>query len=145
MNTRMKIALGCYSVYFLVYSVIGVVYFFSTKIMPYHETVLGTSWEQVVPRFQILFLSSLNLIGVLTFCTCLAGFILLLIPFRKGEIWVKWTIPVMCLPTAFFSTYLTLIFHSNYMASTPWLLLLIIDFIFIVGFLLSIIKQKQTS
>jgi hypothetical protein len=116
----------------------GLIYTFSSQIMPYHQQVIGMKWEEVNPQFQMLFLAFLNGSGMAMFSLGLAIIILLFFPFRRGEIWSRWAIPVIYLPGSIYVLYIARNLHINTQASTPWLFLTILILIAIAGIICSI-------
>ncbi len=54
--------------------------------MPYHSEALGSSWSDVGPKTQVLILALMRVAGGGFLATGLAMFILLIIPFRAGDI-----------------------------------------------------------
>lgn len=57
MNWRIRIAFCCYLLVGLVYMAFGAVYFFSSRLMPYHEAVLPVKWNTLDQRIQVMFVS----------------------------------------------------------------------------------------
>ena len=54
--------------------------------MPYHSEALGSSWSDVEPKTQVLILALMRVAGGGFLATGLAISILLIIPFRAGDI-----------------------------------------------------------
>ena len=142
MNTKMKIAFACYMLVALISVLIGLRYFFSSEIMQYHQEVIGMSWADVQPRFQKMFLAFMNGAGLSLFTQGLALIILLFIPFRRGEIWARWAIPALILPSFSFLQYVTVYLKSTTQASTPWELPAIILLLTIAAIPLSYARSK---
>jgi len=145
MNKKMKISFLCYLLVALVSMGFGIVYFLSSQIMPYHQQVIGMEWSEVAPRFQMMFLVLLNGSGISMFCLGLAMLFLLFFSFRKGEIWSRWAIPVICLPGGIWVLYIARNLHTNTQASTPWQFAAILVVITIIGAILSIKKSNHLS
>ena len=143
MNTTMKIAFVLYLLIALVSVLGGLLYFFASELMPYHQEVIGMDWEKVDPRFQKMFLALLNGGGLSGFMQGVALFILILIPFRKGESWARWALPVLILPGNIFLQYITLHLKSSMQASTPWQLIAIILLLTIIALIFSYIDPKK--
>ncbi|MGD8763385.1 MAG: hypothetical protein PVG87_13835 [Desulfobacteraceae bacterium] len=142
MSTKMKISFICYMLIALASVVSGLIYTFSSQIMPYHQQVIGMKWEEVNPRFQMLFLAFLNGSGMAMFSLGLAIIILLFFSFRRGEIWSRWAIPVIYLPGSIYVLYIARNLHINTQASTPWLFLAILILIAIAGIICSIEQSR---
>jgi hypothetical protein len=145
MNKKMKISFVCYLLVALVSIGFGLVYFLSSQIMPYHQQVIGMKWSEVAPRFQMMFLAFLNGSGISMFRLGLAMLFLLFFPFRKGEIWSRWAIPIIYLPGGIWVLYIARNLHTNTQASTPWQFAAILILITIVGAILSIKKSNDLS
>lgn len=143
MSKRMKISFACYLLVALVSVVFGLVYFFSSQIMPYHQEVIGMKWAEVAPRFQMLFLAFINGSGIAMFFLGLSMIILLLFPFRKGEMWSRWAIPLIYLPGGIYVLFVARNLRDNTQASTPWLLQIIIILIAITALVLSLERQNK--
>ena len=145
MNTTMKIAFVCYLLVALASVAGGLLYFFASEIMPYHQEVIGMDWEKVDPRFQKMFLAFLNGSGLSGFIQGVALIILIFIPFRKGETWARWAIPVLILPGSIYLQYITLHLKSTMQASTPWQLPAIMLLLTIVAIILSYVGPKKPT
>jgi hypothetical protein len=63
MSTKMKIALVCYLLVAVWTVAAGLLYFLASEIMPYHQQVIGMTWDKVDPRFQKMFLTFMNATG----------------------------------------------------------------------------------
>lgn len=60
--------------------------------MPYHLKALGTSWEAMDARYQILFKALLNGGGYYGLSVGLFMLVLLGVPFQNGEVWAGYAI-----------------------------------------------------
>lgn len=142
MNTKIKVAFACYLLIALVSVIGGLYYFFAPELMPYHQEVIGMDWEEVDPQFQLMFLALLHGGGLGMFTSGLALIILLTIPFRKGEVWTRWAIPVIILPSNIFLLYTTLNLKLTMQASTPWQLFAAVLLLTVVGLILSYVRSN---
>ena len=120
MSTRIKMAFACYLLVGLAAMVIGLRYILSSQIMPYHQEVIGVNWGDLSPRMQKMFLALLHGFGMGRFLSGLSVLILLFIPFRRGEVWSRWALPVLCLPGQIAILFGALDLHLSTHASTPW-------------------------
>ena len=66
---------------------IGLLYASRRRVMPYHLKALETSWEEIDPKYQFMLRALLNGGGYFGLSTGLFMLVLLLIPFRQGELW----------------------------------------------------------
>ena len=71
---------------------IGLLYASRRRVMPYHLKALETSWEEIDPKYQIMLRALLNGGGYFGLSTGLFMLVLLLIPFRQGELWAGYAI-----------------------------------------------------
>ena len=137
MDTKIKIAFSCYFVVGLFWTIVGIVYLFSPKIMTYHQRVIGVGWNDLDPGFQTMILMLLKGTGLGDLVTGIAMGILLLIPFRRGEKWVRWALPLIglssLLPTAGGALFLSISTGTW----TPWPVLVVANVIIVAGFFFS--------
>ena len=70
----------------------GLLYASRRTVMPYHLTALETSWEEIDPKYQFMLRALLNGGGYFGLSTGLFMLVLLLIPFRQGELWAGYAI-----------------------------------------------------
>jgi hypothetical protein len=75
----------------------GVLYTTTERMLPYHEQALGRSWAEQTPLFQSLYLSMCRAIGIPTLIAALALLAILLMPWRRGDKWARWLLPVLSL------------------------------------------------
>jgi hypothetical protein len=143
MNKLRMIAFICYTIVAVFGLLVGGVYFISSKVMPYHEIVIGTTWDMLKPGYQDAVLGMMNLVGIFSFSLFLAGLIILIIPFRKGESWTRWTLPVIFLPSGAFVTNLLIYAYRTYNSPSPWKLFVVMESFLVLGFIFSILDARQ--
>jgi len=95
MTKRLRIAFRCYIASAVVLTIFGIVYMTAEEIMPYHQSVLGATWDQLDANLQALLLTFVHATGASYLMGAVAMWFLLLIPFRRGEIWSRWAIPMI--------------------------------------------------
>jgi hypothetical protein len=83
--------------------------------------------------------------GFAAFTLGYSQIILILIPFRKGEAWARWAIPVIILPSCIYLLYVTLHLKSTMQASTPWQLPVVTLLLIIVAIILSYIGTNKPT
>jgi len=142
MSTRIKIAFACYVLVGLAGMVFGLRYILSPQIMPYHQEVIGVNWGDLSPRIQKMFLAFLHGAGTSMFLSGLSVLILLFIPFRRGEVWSRWALPVLCGPAQIATLCTALDLHRSTHASTPWPFAAFLTVVVLVAIPLSI-ERKQ--
>src|SRR5512139_2560976 len=120
MATRIKIAFACYLFVASASIVSGVRYMLASQIMPYHQEAVSVSWGELSPSIQTMFLVFLHASGMSMLLFATSVLILLLIPFRRGEVWSRWALPLLCVPAQIGALYFALDLHVSTQASTPW-------------------------
>lgn len=137
MSIKTKFAFGFYLFCALVGFAFGLIYLFSPKFMPYHEAAVGLSWGEVDSAFQAVILSFMRVVGGGLLATMAAIYIFLFIPFRRGDKWARWAIPVVLLIFNTVSLYVMLIMKFNTPASPPWMVSALLIVLSVVGYILS--------
>jgi len=74
--------------------VLGAYYILRGSFMPYHAEAIGTEWSALTSEMQTLFLALLDVAGAGWAVSGLLVVVLVLVPFRQGKTWARWTIPV---------------------------------------------------
>ena len=141
MNTRMKASFWTYLLGSLLLGAFGAIYLFRSQFMPYHAVEVGMPWDQVPKGFQIMITSLMKTLGGAWLSTLVAIWAILLVPFRKGELWAKYILPVISLACLIPSLYGSLYVRANSTAEPPWMAAVIAIVLAIVGFLLSLTKE----
>ncbi len=91
----MTISFFFYSLATLATLLIGAVYATRKTVMPYHLEALETSWEEIGPKYQYMLKALLNGGGYFGLSTGLFMLVLLIIPFRHGDVWAGYAIGVI--------------------------------------------------
>lgn len=137
MNLREKIAFILYFANSIVNLIFGLKYLFCDTFMSYHREAVGMEWAELGPGLQILINGLIKMTASAFIIVGISSIILLLIPFRKGEYWVKWLIPFIQIGFLGFSLYVTLKIALNTQASTPWPFTIVGLVVGIIAFLIS--------
>ncbi len=85
----------CYALVAFFLIIFGVIYLTRPTLMPYHLEAIGRSWTDLDASMQTLFLALMRVAGTGFLVTALSMLMLLLIPFRAGEIWASYAIPAI--------------------------------------------------
>jgi hypothetical protein len=113
--------------------------------MPYHLQVIGRNWNDLDPRLQIMLLELLRLGGIGQLSQGITLGILTLIPFKRGQRWAYWAIPIIGFiygtPIAYGAYSL---YHST-QAATPWKAVVIILLVLLVAFLLTLRSAAEVN
>jgi hypothetical protein len=140
MGKRDKIAFGIYFLLALSSVAFGVVYLFCSTIMPYHRVAIGIPWEQLSSGLQALLQGLIKVAAAGFLVTGISFLALLIIPFRRGDLWAKWLIPILGSVWNIIALNATIMIAMKTPAVTPWpaaiaaMVLLIIAFILAPGF-----------
>ena len=112
MDTPDVAALVCYGLVTLCSLAFGALYLVRSSFMPYHRAAVGKPWHELDPRLQALLLGLMRVAGGGLLTGGIALAILLLIPFREGEAWSRWAVPLigflLVLPTLYATVYIRL-------------------------------------
>lgn len=119
MNTRMRIAFGCYLAGTLIVTAFGIVYLFRSEFMPYHAVAVGRGWEAFDPAVQVLLLALMRAVASGCLAVAVLQIVLLLVPFRQGATWARWTMTGAGLLMCAGSLYAMLLVKLNTPANPP--------------------------
>ncbi|MBN1429585.1 MAG: hypothetical protein JXB07_14540 [Anaerolineae bacterium] len=119
MRPAFTAAFVVYALSVLLFCVFGIFYLVRSQFMPYHQEAVGKPWHQLDSRLQALLIGLMRTAGGGLLATGVAIAILLLTPFRAGEPWAKYAIPVIGLVGAIPSLYATMMVRSRTQAHSP--------------------------
>ena len=120
MSTRRKIALVLYVLVALASLVVGANYCLHETFMPYHADALELRWEQVEANTQVLLLALMDVAGGGMLALFVLTMALVFIPFRRGERWARFIIPIGILFLYVPTLIATLNVWSGTPATPPW-------------------------
>ena len=103
--------------------------------MPYHADAVGMSWDQVPQGFQFMITSLMKSLGGAWLSTFVAIWAILFMPFRKGELWAKYMLPVISLACLIPALYGSLYVRANSTAEPPWMVAIVAIAIYIIRLL----------
>jgi hypothetical protein len=112
-------AFACYALFSLCAIAMGIAYLSRSRFMPYHEEALGRPWQELDPRLQALLLALMRAAGGGLVVGGVGTAILLLIPFRAGDGWSLWAIPLIGLLTVLPTLRATILVRSRTGAHAP--------------------------
>ncbi len=95
------------------------------------------TWEELGPRLQVLLQCFIKIAAAGFLVTGLTLLILLFIPFRQGEQWAHWAIPLLGIVFFGFSLYCAARQAIKTHVATPWPVNLLVMIMNIVAFILS--------
>lgn len=143
MKIRIKFALICYQLAFLLLFIFGVRYVTAHEFMPYHAHALGTDWSALPPAYRVLFLALLKVAGGGMVTTGIAGTWLIWVPFRQSANWARWALCIIGLSVGVPTLYATATVALYTPASPPWMVPASGIGLILAGFLLSYKLQPR--
>ena len=139
MPTTLLISFISYGTIALTSILFGLIYLLRDRFMPYHSEALELSWSDLEPNLQILILALMRAVAGGFLATGLVILILLIIPFRAGDMWSIYTIPSISLCNSLGTLYATLLVKTKTPGNPPFILSSIALILTGLGFLFSII------
>ena len=139
MSTTSLISFISYSLVALVLILFGLIYLLKNQFMPYHSEALGLSWSELEPKKQILILALMRAVGGGFLATGLAMLILLIIPWRAGDTWSIYAIPLISICNCFGTLYATWLVKTRTPGTPPVRLSLLALALTMIGFIFSLI------
>jgi hypothetical protein len=123
----------------------GLVYLVSPKFMPYHETAIGIGWDSLTFVYQVLILAFMKAVGAGSLGLGLTLLILLFIPFKRGEPWANWVIPLIGLIWHIPTLYAVLMVKFNTPSSPPWQVIAIGIILQMAGLVLTVSAASKAE
>jgi hypothetical protein len=145
MSLRKKISFVFYILTILFFLVAALMYIFRSEFLPHHAAALGTSWGELNAQYQFIFLASLKLVGTAWLTASLAMAVMLFIPFRAGNTWTRWALPLVGLSSAIPTLLVSLYLGANTPASTPWIAAAVLIVLILLGFIFSLESSSERS
>jgi hypothetical protein len=139
MNPANLSAFVCYGLSAILSMLFGIIYLVRSKFMPYHQEALNKPWQQLDQNLRVLLIGLMRTAGGGLLATGTSVAILLLIPFRAGEFWSIYSIPVIGLLVAIPTLYATALIRLRTHAHTPVVASSLGVGLLVIGFILSII------
>lgn len=98
----------------------GLLYLTTPTFMPYHAAALGIGWDDLSPRYQGFIVGVIRGMGAGSVSVSLALLVILGIPFRRGDSWARWAVPLVGIVFTMLTAYAAYTIDSRTPASTPW-------------------------
>lgn len=143
MTPLLSAAFACHLLAIVVSVVFGLTYLFRREFMPYHAAAVGMEWRAVSVEFQSLVLALMRAVAGGTLATALLTSFVLFIPFRSGEVWALWAVPLGGCVLSAGSLYAMRIMAVNTRASPPFKPVLFGLALVLIGFALSLAAGVQ--
>lgn len=102
MNKKLKAASVLLYIVALLFVALGAVYSLTPGLMPYHEKLIGKTYQELDPKLAVLVIFALRVIGAAYLA--MGGTLALLVakPLREGYAFTRWIILILvtvnCLP-----------------------------------------------
>jgi hypothetical protein len=138
MTVRLKIAFSLNLLFSVAAIAFGLRSLFSPQLMPHHLQVIGRSWNELDSRLQMMFLGLLRLGGLGQLSTGITLGLLTLIPFRHGQRWAYWAIPLIGVGYAAPAAYNAYALHHATQAETPWKVIVMLVVVLLGASLLTV-------
>jgi hypothetical protein len=134
------IAYYCYLIAASMTILIGLLYATRRQVMPYHLKALQTSWDAIVPNYQLLLRALLNGGGYYGISVGLSMMVLLLIPYSNHEHWAGYAIGVIGLIGTIPLTWIVYTVKTKTAGDPPLWIMILIDALLICGLIATIIS-----
>ena len=139
MSTTSLISSLSYSFVALISIIFGLIYLCKNQFMPYHSEAVGLSWSNLDRNLQVLIIALMRAAGGGFLATGLAILLLLIIPWRAGDIWSIYAIPAIGLCTSIGTLYATLLVKTRTPGKPPVRLSLLALILTASGLIFSVI------
>lgn len=133
MQPAMMVAFGCYLFAALLSALVGVFYLARREFMPYHAVAAGTPWEGLPTGLRVLLLAMIRGIGAGFLAVGAIILFLLVYPFRAGDAWAMWAIPLVGLTMGLPTLHGVHAIRTRTPARPPWRLTVLTVGCFAVG------------
>jgi hypothetical protein len=123
----------------------GLLYVTTPRFMPYHADALGTTWEALPPNYQGFLIGVIKAMGAGSIAVTLALIILLFIPFRRGDPWARWAVPLIGAVFTVLTAYAAFTIDARTPASPPWRQTIALTTFYLAGALISYWPSRSGS
>lgn len=123
----------------------GLLYVATSRFMPYHADALGTTWEALPPNYQGFLIGVIKAMGAGSIGVTMALIILLLIPFRRGDTWARWAVPLIGAVFTTLTAYAAFTIDTRTPASPPWRQTIALTMLYVAGALISCWPSRSDS
>lgn len=98
----------------------GLLYVTTDTFMPYHADALVVTWEALPRHYQGFLLGVIKAMGAGSIAVTAALSLMLLIPFRRGETWARWAVPLVGITFTTLTAYAAYTIDVGTPAAPPW-------------------------
>jgi hypothetical protein len=138
-----KTAMIAYGLATAIVLTFGFMYLLRSQFMPYHAVAVSRSWEQVDPAMQVLLVALMNVVAGGWIGSGVAIMAMLVFPFRSGQRWADFAIPVVGLIVSVNSLVVTLTVTAKSPATPPWIMAATGIGLLGIGFVLTAIDRTR--
>ena len=135
-----------FSVSFVLYAVatafcfvFALLYLLRKEFLPYHSGTINKKWAELDPLMQTLIRAFLRVTGGGSLVLAVGMVFLLVFPFRAGQEWVLYCMPVMSASLLLPAVASAYSLHRKAGAKSPWKLLLCLLVMVIAAFVFSLL------
>ena len=132
-------ALVCYLAAYVMALLFSIKYLCTDRFMPYHRAAIGADWENLDHGLRVAILGMLKIVGGGMLSTAATGLLIILLPFRAGEVWAIYAAPVPGLCLGLPTIYATLYIEKHTGAATPVRPAVAFVLLLLAGFVLSLL------
>ena len=123
----------------------GLLYVTTSRFMPYHADALGTTWEALPSNYQGFLIGVMKAMGAGSIGVTVALIILLLIPFRRGDSFARWAVPLIGALFTALTAYAAFSIDVRTPASPPWQQTIALTTLYLAGALISYRPSRPDS
>jgi hypothetical protein len=123
----------------------GLLYVTTSRFMPYHGDALETTWEVLPLHYQGFILGVIKGMGAGSIGVSLALLIMIAVPFRRGEAWARWAVPVVGITFTLLTAHAAYTIDVRTAASPPWRQTLGLTAIYVAGAVLSLSPRRVNA
>jgi hypothetical protein len=123
----------------------GLQYVTTRRFMPYHADAWGVAWEALPANYQGFLLGVIKGMGAGSIGVTLALIIMLLVPFRRGEVWALWAVPMVGATFTALTAYAAYTIDVRTPGSPPWRLTCALTALYLAGAPLSWWPSRTSS
>ena len=123
----------------------GVLYVTTSEFMPYHSDALAVQWEDLAPNYQGFILGAIKGMGAGSIAVSMSIAIMLVIPFRRGEVWARMAVTAVGAVFTLLTAYAAFTIDQTTPASPPWRATLGLTALYLAGCALSIAGRSRAN
>jgi len=135
-----NISYYCYLLASVMTILLGLLYATRKKVMPYHIEALETPWEDIDHKFQYMLKALLNGGGYFGLSTGILMMILLLIPFKEGQLWAGYSIGIVGLLGTLALARIVYGVKNNTKGNPPLQIIVFVNILLLIGLLCFILS-----